>query len=131
MDGINLNLELVRGGLSPYHTKYGLSQRYDQEFREAERYARKQKLNIWGDPELTQKYLKLKSKWGQYRSKTGSPPASVQTKQWKYVASKKSEVFHSPDCKWAKKISPKNLIGFKSREQALNSGRRPCKVCKP
>ncbi len=131
VDGVNFNLELVRQGLSPYYTKYGLSEKYDKEFREAERYARKHKLNIWGDPGLTKKYLRLKSKWGQYRSKVSSPPATIQTKQWKYVASKKSEVFHRSDCKWAKKISSNNLMGFKSREQALNSGRRPCKVCKP
>ncbi len=68
VDGVNFNLELVREGLSPYYIKYGFSQKYDQEFREAERYARKHKLNIWGDPELAQKYLRLKSKWGQHRS---------------------------------------------------------------
>ena len=68
VDGKNFNIELVTQGLSPYYTKYGLSQKYDQEFRGAERYARKQKLGIWGDPELTKKYLRLKSKWGQYRS---------------------------------------------------------------
>ncbi len=131
VDGINFNLELVKQGLSPYYTKYGLSQRYDQKFREAERYARKHELNIWGDPELAEKYLRLKSKWGQYRSKVSSPPASVQTREWKYVASKKSEVFHRPDCKWAERISPGNLIGFKSREEAIKSGRRPCKSCEP
>ena len=131
VDGVNFNLELVRQGLSPYYTKYGLSQKYDQEFREAERYARKHQLNIWGDPKLTQKYLKLKSKWGQYRSKVSSPPATVQTKECKYVASKNSKVFHRPDCKWAKRISPKNLIGFKPREEAIRSGRRPCKRCRP
>jgi len=70
VNGENFNLVLVRKGLSPYYTKYGLSQQYDQEFREAERYARKQKLGIWGDPKLTQKYLRLKSKWGQYRTQT-------------------------------------------------------------
>ena len=131
VDGVNFNMELVRQGLSPYYTKYGLSQRYDGEFREAERYARTQELNIWGDPELTQKYLRLKSKWGQYRSKVSSPPATVQTKEWKYVASKNSKVFHRPDCKWAKRISPKNLIGYKSREEAIKSGRRPCGICGP
>ena len=36
--------------LSPYYTKYGLSQRY----------ARDRRLNIWGDPELTQKYPEVK-----------------------------------------------------------------------
>jgi len=131
VDGVNFNLELVREGLSPYYTKYGLSQKYDKEFREAERYARNHKLNIWGDPKLTQKYLRLKSKWGQYRSQERSPPATVQNKEWNYVASKNSKVFHKPDCKWARKISPKNLIGFKSREEAVRSGRKPCRSCEP
>lgn len=131
VDGENFNLELVRQGLSPYYTKYGLSEKYDQEFREAERYARNHKLNIWGDPELSKKYMRLKSKWGQYRTQERSQPATVQTKEWNYVASKNSKVFHRPDCEWVKKIKPDNLIGFKSREDAINSGRRPCKVCAP
>jgi endonuclease YncB( thermonuclease family) len=42
------------------------SGKYDAEFRAAEKLARKEKLNIWGDPELTIIYLRLKSKWGQY-----------------------------------------------------------------
>ena len=66
VDGQNLNLDLVRQGLSPYYTKYGKSEKYDAEFRATEKQARKEKLNIWGDPELTKKYLRLKSKWGQY-----------------------------------------------------------------
>lgn len=57
IDGENFNVELVRQGLSPYYTKYGLSRKYDQEFREAERYARKHGVNIWGDPDLAKKYL--------------------------------------------------------------------------
>ena len=65
VDGQNLNLDLIRQGLSPYYTKYGKSQKYDSEFRSAEKQARKEKLNIWGDPDLTKKYLRLKSKWGQ------------------------------------------------------------------
>ena len=43
----------------------GKSEKYDAEFRAAEKLVRKEKLNIWADPELTEKYLRLKSKWGQ------------------------------------------------------------------
>ena len=68
VDGENFNLELVTQGLSPYYTKYGLSQKYDKEFRAAERLARKQRLGIWGDSGLAEKYLRLKSKWGQRKS---------------------------------------------------------------
>lgn len=78
VDGTNFNLELVEQGLSPYYTKYGPSEKYDKEFREAERYARKHELNIWGDPELTQKYLRLKSKWG---ATVSTSRANIQTKK--------------------------------------------------
>jgi len=130
IDGVNFNIELVKQGLSPYYTKYGLSKKYDRQFREAERYARKNRLNIWGDPQLARKYLRLKSKWGQRRP----PPReqySVVPSSGKYVGSKKSNKFHYPSCRWAKKISPGNRVYFNSRQEALDRGYVPCKVCGP
>ena len=41
VDRQNLNLDLVRQGLSPYYTKYGKSEKYDAEFRAAEKQAEK------------------------------------------------------------------------------------------
>lgn len=126
--GDNFCIDLVRQGLSPYYTKYGHSQRYHKAFRKAEKYARNNNLNIWGNPGLTDKYLRLKSKWGQPRTPTQTTKPVVGHK---YLASKKSKVFHRPVCKWANKISSHNLIVFDSKKDALNSGRRECKVCKP
>jgi len=131
VDGQNFNLEIVRQGLSPYYAKYGFSEKYDQEFRQAEKVARKEGLNIWGDPELTEKYLRLKSKWGQYRSSAESTESQAQDMEWNFVASRKSEVFHRPGCRYAKKISPTNLIGYKTRDEAIQDGRKGCKVCLP
>jgi hypothetical protein len=51
--------------------------------------------------------------------------------EYKYVASKNSRVFHTPDCRWAKKIKPENLVTYKSRDEAVQDGKRPCKWCKP
>jgi len=70
VDGKNFNLELVKKGLSPYYSKYGSSNKYDKDFREVEKIAQKNSSNIWGNPELTRKYLRLKSKWRQNRSRT-------------------------------------------------------------
>jgi len=83
LDGMNFNVEVVRNGLSPYYTKFGSSRSYDHDFKEAEKFARKNKLNIWGDPELSQKYLRLKSKWGmekeERKSTSSLAPSSLST----------------------------------------------------
>jgi methylphosphotriester-DNA--protein-cysteine methyltransferase len=50
---------------------------------------------------------------------------------YKFVGSKNSDKYHFPDCKWAKKISPKNLVTFKTAQEAVKAGYVPCKVCKP
>jgi hypothetical protein len=54
-----------------------------------------------------------------------------QQNDYEYVASKNSKVFHKKDCRAAARISPENLIGFRTREEAIRSGRRPCKICNP
>ena len=46
-----------------------------------------------------------------------------------YVASKNSDIYHDPDCKWAKRIKSENLICFKSIEEVKDL--KPCKTCNP
>ncbi len=48
-----------------------------------------------------------------------------------YWGSARSDKFHHPSCRWAQKISPGNLVVFHSRQEALNAGYVPCKVCRP
>jgi len=58
-------------------------------------------------------------------------PGKQAVAESKYVASKNSGVFHRPQCRWVKKISPKNLVDYNSRDEATKAGKRPCKWCKP
>lgn len=66
-----------------------------------------------------------------------APPVKLEeTKKdvlskYKYAASKESKIFHYIDCSSVKQISPENLVLFKTREEAVASGRRPCKKCNP
>jgi endonuclease YncB( thermonuclease family) len=46
---VNYNVESVRAGMTPYFSKYGYSRRFHQEFVDAEREARANKVGIW-DP---------------------------------------------------------------------------------
>lgn len=48
-----------------------------------------------------------------------------------YVGNAKSMKFHYPDCRWAQKISPANRVYFETREEAIEAGYTPCKVCRP
>lgn len=48
-----------------------------------------------------------------------------------FVASASSAVFHRPDCRWAQNISETNLVGYRTRDEAVQAGKRPCKSCKP
>jgi methylphosphotriester-DNA--protein-cysteine methyltransferase len=50
---------------------------------------------------------------------------------YKYVGSVKSNKYHYPNCEWALKIHPDNLVTFKSAKEAQGAGYIPCKVCRP
>jgi methylphosphotriester-DNA--protein-cysteine methyltransferase len=50
---------------------------------------------------------------------------------YKYVGSAKSDKYHYPNCEWAQKINPANLVKFKSAKEAQEAGYVPCKICRP
>jgi methylphosphotriester-DNA--protein-cysteine methyltransferase len=47
------------------------------------------------------------------------------------VASSKSNRYHRQSCVYTSKISKKNLLFFKTPDQAIKAGYVPCRVCKP
>lgn len=55
-------------------------------------------------------------------------PVALGVEFW---GSKNSNKYHYPDCKWAQKINPDNLVKFKTPEDAVKANYVPCKVCKP
>lgn len=60
------------------------------------------------------------------------PDRAVSTTSgYLFLSSKSSQVFHRPDCRWAQNIANDNLVGYKSREEAVQAGKRACKTCKP
>jgi hypothetical protein len=54
-------------------------------------------------------------------------PASADA----YVASSRAKVFHKASCPAASKIKDENRVTFKTREEAVASGRTPAKDCNP
>lgn len=60
-----------------------------------------------------------------------TPSAPTSMSSGKFVGSTKSDKYHYPSCRWAKKILPENQIWFASSEEARAAGYVPCGVCKP
>lgn len=48
-----------------------------------------------------------------------------------YVSSRNSDIFHKAGCKGAAKISPRNLVGYATRDEAIRAGKKPCSECRP
>lgn len=65
------------------------------------------------------------------RAPNGTAVVPVVPSGGGYIGNKNSKKFHRPDCQWAQKISPANRVYFKTREEAIQQGYVPCKVCKP
>lgn len=91
-------------------------------------------------PELAQQYA---ANWqahlahcepyvGKGQGAAPPPARAVSAKPAaQFVASRNSEVFHRPSCKSVEKISPKNLVRYATREEAIRAGKKPCDECKP
>lgn len=62
---------------------------------------------------------------------TTATPSAEAMKEGSYVGSKHSNIFHKPDCRWARQISQDNLVTFTTSLEARQASRRACKTCKP
>jgi phosphatidylserine/phosphatidylglycerophosphate/cardiolipin synthase-like enzyme len=58
-----------------------------------------------------------------------APAASQGTTA--YVASASSDLFHRAICRRASRITPENRVGYRTRAEAIQAGKRPCEECKP
>lgn len=104
IDTIFVNAELIRTGYALCYT-VSPNIKYDTLFLRLQREARKEKRGFWAIPKESDEKC--------------------------YIGSKRSKRFHRPNCKWAKKIYKENKITFKNRDEALDKGYSPCRVCNP
>ncbi|WP_419785620.1 Ada metal-binding domain-containing protein [Pseudodesulfovibrio sp.] len=58
-----------------------------------------------------------------------APVSEASAAVFLYHGNRNSHVFHRPGCRY---YNCKNcIVDFSSREEALEAGYRPCKICKP
>lgn len=77
---------------------------------------------------------KAASHEGRTRTSLGPPAASgdvVAASPGSFVASNSGTVFHRADCRWAQSITGGNRVDYKTRQEAVLAGKRPCRTCQP
>jgi len=47
-----------------------------------------------------------------------------------FLASKRRNHFHRPECKWLKDVKPDKLNEFSTHKEAVEAGCKPCKTCR-
>lgn len=63
------------------------------------------------------------------QDKDKSAEASAKAVNCLYVGSKNSNKIHLPNCSFAKRIKPENLVCFKSLDEAIKQGKQADKSC--
>ena len=97
VDDIFVNGFLVEYGYARVYDKYSYDTKYYEKLKEIEAFAINDNVGVWScvDEKAT----------------------------CEYVASKNSDKYHTPSCKYAKKINSENLVCFNSLSEAEESGK--------
>lgn len=101
VNGLMTNSIMVEEGYARVFDKYKDDTKKYEELKKIEETAKSKKLGVWGCEEKKEECL--------------------------YVGSKNSKTYHKPDCKWAKKIKPENIVCYKSEPEV--KGLNPCNTC--
>jgi len=67
--------------------------------------------------------------FSQAGAQNNSENVSLQNKTGMFAASKNSNIYHKPDCQYAKRIKEENKIWFQSAEEAEKTGYKADKNC--
>jgi endonuclease YncB( thermonuclease family) len=126
VDGTNVNQSLLEAGYAWQYTKY-CKESFCSDWLQLEREAKASMRGLWaGDPIPPWDWRQGKRS-RQTSNKNGSTYTTPNTGS--YHGNVKSHVFHNESCR---DYECKNCVkDFGSRQDALDSGYRPCGTCKP
>lgn len=118
---IFVNAEMVRRGYARASSAEP-NTKHDALFQQLEQEARENNRGMWSLRGLVQE---------TEPEPVDHQDAAVTRDDCGYAASRNSKIFHLLSCRSVKSIAEENKVYFRTLKEALESDRRPCKVCKP
>lgn len=129
VDGQSLSRNLVASGLAWVYDQYCHRDECVQ-WRGLQEQAKASKSGLWSIPNPTPPW---EFRHPKAIANQVPPPAVTLAKsdnvEMVYHGNQRSHVFHRPSCQHYN--CPNCVVEFKSREEAIAAGYRPCKVCNP
>lgn len=58
-------------------------------------------------------------------------PSQTEQKEGRYIGNRNSKILHDANCNYAQKTKESNRVYFQTREEGLQQGYQPCKICNP
>lgn len=117
LDDEMINETLLKEGMAKV-TVFQPNVKYVDRFRELEKEARDNKIGIWKDG--VSAFQDNKQSNNENKVNTGS-----------YIANANTMKFHKSNCKHANSIADYNKVSLNNRDEAIEQGYEPCKVCNP
>lgn len=121
-----VNAEIVRAGFAWVYDQY-CKEAVCQSWKAFEVQARGNRIGLWSHSNPVPPWDFRKG--GQQQAPSYKQEKGFQNKTTGYHGNTSSMIFHQPACKY---YNCKNCTAvFKTREEAIRAGYRPCKNCKP
>jgi micrococcal nuclease len=117
-DGRLLNEVIICEGYANAYTRYPFKQEYMDRFRACERQAREQGKGLW------------KEEGSQRTAGSANEHLSASASQGEIRGNKRSMLYHLPGCPSYNRISPANVIAFRSEEEAIRAGYKKAGNCR-
>lgn len=129
LNGLVLNREIIEEGCGWVYGQY-CTRAECQEWTQLEKRARAAKVGLWSIPNPIPPWDFRHGKRTPYVARTEESRSSINSQQATFFhGNLSSRIFHAPSCRY---YDCKNCTAvFKSREEAIQTGFRPCKVCNP
>jgi endonuclease YncB( thermonuclease family) len=115
-DGRILNHELVRRGVAWWYRKYAPN---DSSLSRLEEDAKAAKIGLWSEPDPT-------PPWEWRRSGKATLPPELAGK---VIGNMRSRIYHKPGCPNGAAVSPRNMVLFRSEQDAEREGFRCGRDC--
>lgn len=136
LDGEMFNKTLLQEGHAKVAT-YPPNVKYVDDFVALQEQAREKEKGVWAydafekiDPDLP---VVASNSSGD--SNKASNPSQSDPKQtevaYSYVGNSNTKKFHESGCRFVKQMAAHNIVALETRDDAINRGYDPCKVCKP